>query len=231
MAQRRRVPEPRASTQQHAATDLPQEIPAWLEEVRLRVESEAPLMQALIRRSIMGVLAFSALSDESVVNATSAPTDFAALVRALSSQDLLNKLLEDLKQAEPLAPAFIRGIEAKRRLIEENGGVFTAEQAAQIIGISRQAVEKRRQSGKLLAVSTGRHGYLYPAWQFNESGTLAGLQDVLAVLEPHDEWMKTIFFVSKNPRLGDRTPVEMLRAGKLKRVLDTALVYGEHGSA
>src|SRR5580698_9926325 len=115
MAQRRRVPEPRAATQQQAATDLPPEIPAWLEEVRLRVESEAPLMQALIRRSIMGVLAFSALSDESVVNATSAPTDFAALVRALSSQDLLNKLLEDLKQAEPLAPAFIRGIEAKRR--------------------------------------------------------------------------------------------------------------------
>jgi hypothetical protein len=231
MPQRRRASEHQPATQQQAATDLPPEMPAWLEEVRLRVESEAPLMQVLIQRSIKGVLAFSVLSDESVVNATSAPTDFAALVRALSSQDLLNKLLEDLKQAEPLAPAFIRGIEAKRRLIEENGGVFTAEQVAQIIGISRQAVEKRRQSGKLVAVSTGRHGYLYPAWQFNESGTLAGLQDVLAVLEPHDEWMKTIFFVSKNPRLGDRTPVEMLKSGKLKQVLDTALVYGEHGSA
>jgi hypothetical protein len=206
-------------------------MPAWLEEVRLRVESETPLMQALIRRSINGVLSFSALSDASVINATAAPTDFAALVRALSSQELLNELLQDLKQAEPLAPAFIRGIVARRRLIKENGGVFTAEQVAGIIGISRQAVEKRRQAGKLIAVSTGRHGYRYPAWQFTESGTLAGLQDVLAVLEPHDEWMKTIFFVSRNPRLGDRTPAEMLRAGKITQVLDTALVYGEHGSA
>jgi hypothetical protein len=206
-------------------------MPAWLEEVRLRVENEAPLMQALIRRSINGVLRFSALSEEAVVNATSAPTDFATLVRALSSRDLLDELLGDLKQAEPLAPAFLRGIDAKRRLIEENGGVFTADQVAGIIGITRQAVEKRRQAGKLIAVSTGRHGYRYPAWQFNESGTVAGLQDVLAVLGPHDEWMKTIFFVSKNPRLGDHTPLEMLRAGKIRQVLDTASVYGEHGAA
>ena len=206
-------------------------MPAWLEEVRYRVASESPLMQALIRRSINGVLRFNSLSDASVINATSAPTDFVTLVRALSSQDLLKELLDDLKQAEPLAPAFIRGLEAKRRLIEENGGAFTAEQVAQMIGISRQAVEKRRQAGKLVAVSTGRHGYRYPGWQFSDSGTLAGLKDVLALLEGHDEWTKTIFFVSKNPRLGDRTPVKMLQVGKLKQVLDAALAYGEHGAA
>lgn len=144
---------------------------------------------------------------------------------------MLSELLQDLKQAEPLAPAFIRGIEAKQRFIEENGGALTSDQVAQIIGISRQAVEKRRNAGKLIALSTGRHGFLYPLWRFDESGTLEGLQDVLAVLEPHDEWVRTIFFVGKNPHLGGRTPVEMLRAGKLKDVLNAALIYGEHGSA
>lgn len=188
-------------------------------------------MQTLIRRSIMGVLTFINLSEESVVNATSAPTDVATLVRALSSKEVMGELLEDLKQAEPLAPAFVRGIQARRRLIEENGGALTSDQVAQIIGISRQAVEKRRSGGKLIAISTGRHGFLYPVWQFDKSGTLEGLQEVLAVLEPHDEWMRTIFFVSNNPRLGGRTPVEMLQAGKLKEVLDAALIYGEHGSA
>ncbi len=226
MAQRRRVSEPQNGKHQQAASEPPHEMPEWLEEVRLRIESKAPLLQTLIRRSIEGVLTFSALSETSVANAASAPTDLAALVRALSSQDFLL-----LKQAEPLAPAFIRGIEAKRRLIEENGGALSSEQVAQTLGISRQAVEKRRQAGKLVAISTGRHGYRYPVWQFSESGTLAGLQDVLDILAPHDEWMKTIFFVSKNPRLGDRTPVEMLKKRKLKQVLDTALVYGEHGSA
>src|ERR1022692_4679102 len=94
------------------------DIPEWLEAVRITVEQEAPIMQTLIRRAVRAVLRFSRLSEDSVVNATSAPTDLAVLVRALSS----GELFEDLRQAEPLAPAFIRGIEAKRRLIDENGG-------------------------------------------------------------------------------------------------------------
>jgi hypothetical protein len=220
----RREPAPVSKTRQ---PDVPLDTPEWLEEVRLRVEREAPLMQALMRRAIAAVMTFAALSEDTVVNASSAPNDLAALVRALSSDELL----EDLKQAEPLAPAFIRGIEAKRRLIEEHGGTLAAEQVGQIIGISRQAVEKRRQAGKLIALAMGRHGYRYPVWQFHESGTLPGLEEVLAVLAPHDEWMKTIFFIGENLRLADGAPVEMLKAGKVKQVLDAAQTYGEHGSA
>jgi len=221
---------PAAPAEQKSLAEPPIEMPEWLEEVRLRVEREAPMKQALIRRSIMGVLSFSRLSDESVVNATSAPTDLAALVRALSSEDMLREILEDLKQAEPLAPAFIRGIEAKRRFIEENGGALTSDQVAKIIGITRQAVEKRRSAGKLIGLSTGRHGFLYPVWQFQESGTLQGLPAVLDLLASHDAWMKTIFFVSRNPRLKDRTPAEMLRKGQLTEVLEAARAYCEHGS-
>ena len=230
MAQRLRRPEQKREKPRPPVGTL-QEIPEWLEEVRIRVERQAPLMQTLFRRSINGVLRLSALSEESVVNATSAPTDLGALVRALASQEALHELLEDLKQAEPLAPAFLRGIEAKRRVLEENGGVLTSEQVAEKIGISRQAVEKRRQAGKLVAVSTGRHGNLYPVWQFERSRVLAGLSEALAQLSGHDEWSQVIFFISKNPRLKDRTPIEMLKAGKLKEVLDAASVYGEHGSA
>jgi hypothetical protein len=184
-------------------------------------------MQALMRRATAAVMKFNALSEDSVVDATAAPTDLAALIRALSSDELL----ADLKQAEPLAPAFIRGIEEKRRLIEEHGGVLTSDQVGRIIGITRQAVEKRRQAGKLVALATGRHGYRYSIWQFQESGTLPGLEDVLGVLAPYDEWMKTIFFVGRNPRLGDCSPLEMLKAGKVNQVLDAAQAYGEHGSA
>jgi hypothetical protein len=184
-------------------------------------------MQALMRRAINAVLALATLSEDSVVEATAAPTDLAALVRALRSDELL----DDLSRAEPLAPAFIRGIEARQRLIEDHGGTLTAEQVAQMIGISRQAVEKRRQAGKLVALATGRHGYRYPVWQFSDSGTLPGLEEVLGVLAPHDEWMQTVFFVTKNPRLGDRAPTELLRAGKLTPVLDAAQMYGEQGLA
>jgi hypothetical protein len=184
-------------------------------------------MQALMRRAINAVMALATLSEDSVVEATAAPTDLAALVRALRSDELL----DDLSRAEPLAPAFIRGIEARQRLIKEHGGTLAAQQVAQTIGISRQAVEKRRQAGKLVALATGRHGYRYPVWQFSDSGMLPGLEEVLGVLAAHDEWMQTVFFVSKNPRLGDHTPLELLEAGELTQVLDAAQMYGEQGLA
>ena len=141
----------------------PREVPEWLERVRLAVESEDPIMKTVMVRAITAVLEFAALSDASVANAAAAPTDLTVLVRALSS----GELLDDLKRAEPLAPAFIRGIEVKRRLIEENGGALTAEEVANSLGITRQAVDKRRRAGKLLAITTGRHGYRYPVWQFS----------------------------------------------------------------
>src|SRR5437870_1677911 len=93
--------------------DAPQEIPEWIEQVRLIVEHEVPVMRTLMMRAINAVLAFNALSEASVVNAASAPTDLAVLLRALSAGEILN----DLRSVEPLAPAFIRGIEAKRKLL------------------------------------------------------------------------------------------------------------------
>jgi hypothetical protein len=118
---------------------------------------------------------------------------------------------------------------ASRRLIDENGGALTATQTGALLGISRQMVDKRRHAGKLLAISTGRHGYRYPAWQFERSGVLSGLEDVLKALASHDGWIQIAFFVSKNERLGG-TPIEALRAGRLNAVLDAAAVYGEHGA-
>lgn len=224
--------EHRPQSVSHGTTASPAEpprpLPEWLEEVRIAIEREAPIMQSVLQRAINAVLTFSELSDDSVVNASAAETDLEVLLRALSS----GEMLADLKDVEPLAPAFIRGIEAKRRLIEEHGGALTEEEVAKNLGISRQAVDKRREAGKLLALSIGRHGYRYPIWQFTDCGALPGLEDVLNVLAPHDEWMQLLFFVSSNPRLNGRTPAEALERGEdLRAVLDAAEVYTEHGAA
>lgn len=205
----------------------PPDLPEWLNEVRLTVESETPLMQVFMMRAINAVLRFTELSEDSIIDAAKSPRDLDVLVKGL----LATPIVDDLKAVQPLAPGFIRGYEAKRKLIEDHGGTLSAEKVGEILGITRQAVEKRRQSGKLLGLNIGRHGYRYPIWQFSESGNLPGLEQVLSVLASHDQWMQTAFFVSKNPRLNNRTPVEMLAAGEIDRVLDVASVYGEHGGA
>jgi hypothetical protein len=217
----------RAISSQGPPRDPPEAIPEWLDDVRRRVEREAPLMRTLMVRAIHAVLRFESLSEASIENAAAAPTDLAALLRALSS----GEILDDLRSVEPLAPAFIRGIEAKRKLLEGHGGTWTAEEAAKILGITRQAVDKRRRAGKLLGLTSGRYGYRYPVWQFTGSGVLEGLADTLSALAAHDEWIQAAFFVGNNPRLNGRTPVEMLGAGKVERVLAAAEAYGEHGAA
>src|ERR1700680_1345723 len=189
-------------------TPSPPTIPEWLDYVRITVENEAPLVQTLMRRAINAVLRFAELSEASVVRAAAAPNDLIVLVTALSS----GELLDELKSFEPLAPAFIRGIEAQRRLLEEYGGILTAQQAGEILGISRQSVDKRRRAHTLLPLTTGRHGYRYPAWQFTKFGAvLSGVEDVLQALGPHDEWMQAAFFASENPRLANRITVKVLK--------------------
>ena len=178
-------------------------------------------------RSINAVMRFEKLSEDSVVSATTASTDLGVLVRVLAS----GELVDDLRSFEPLAPAFIRGIEARNQLLNENGGTLTAEGAAGVLGISRQAVEKRRSAGNLLGLTTGRHGYRYPAWQFTRSGVLPGLEDILRALAPYDPWMQAAFFLGSNPRLKGKSPLEMLKAGQLSVVLKAAEAYGEHGAA
>jgi len=71
------------------ARQKPEELPEWLEDLRLRIERESPPKQAFLRRAVAAVLRLSVLSEESLVEAATAPTDLAALVRALSAPELL----------------------------------------------------------------------------------------------------------------------------------------------
>ena len=83
-------------------------------------------------------------------------------------------------------------------------------------------------------LSTGRRGYLYPAWQFGPEGMLPGLARVLAAIRTPDPWAKLVFMVNPNDRLGGESPVEVLRRqgeSDLGRVLEAASAYGEHGAA
>ena len=132
---------------------------------------------------------------------------------------------------DPLARAFLNGLDAKRRLIEQNGGVFKTEQVGAYLGISPQAVNKRRASCQLLGLTFRKRGHVFPAWQFTERGTMPGLEDVLLALAEHDEWMQNVFFISPNTWLGDRRPLDLLREGQIREVIDAAKEFGQHGAA
>ena len=136
-----------------------------------------------------------------------------------------------LATSDRLAKARLRGAVAMREVLGGDEGALTVGEVAKLLDISRQAVDKRRKVRRLLGVEVPKRGVLYPAWQFTRTGTLAGVGEVLAALHEHDSWAQARFFVTENDRLGGKRPLDVLRRGKLERVLDAASVFGEHGAA
>ncbi|NJO85858.1 MAG: hypothetical protein HC818_03905 [Synechococcaceae cyanobacterium RM1_1_27] len=149
-------------------------------------------------------------------------------------------MIEILSQSEslqlfhspnPLAAARSRGVQIKHELLYEEGDPLTSEQVAKFLGITRQAVDKRRSKLQLLAITTGRRGYLYPLEQFQDQGVIPGLDRVLQVLKDYSPWTQLMFLKSGDIRLEGKTPLECLKAGEVDQVIWAAQHYGEQGAA
>lgn len=145
-----------------------------------------------------------------------------ALVEVLTQPEALANLAPD----DPLAIARLKGVQVKQRLLYEDGAPLKSEQVAQLLNMSRQAVDKRRIKHQLLGVSMGRRGYLYPLCQFQDHQVIPGLAQVLNVLKDFSPWTQLMFLKTGDVRLGGKTPLTYLQDGKIEDVLAAAECYG-----
>jgi len=167
------------------------------------------------------------IPNDILVDAAAAPTDKEVLLRILEAP----QMAVPNKDAATIEASRAAGVVARDQLINAHGGSWPVEQVAKYLGLTRQAVDKRRKANKLIGLAIGRHGYLYPSWQFDRSGTLPGLEDVLHELRRLDPWSQLIFLLSPNDRLDGASPLEALRKGQINDVKVTASLFGEHGAA
>jgi hypothetical protein len=128
--------------------------------------------------------------------------------------------------------AVARGLEARQRLAEAEGGSLSSEQVARLLHISKTAVLKRLEAGRLLAWREERlRAARFPSWQFNDHGqVLAGLEAVLECLDQDaslDAWGKVLFFLQTKSGLGNKRPLDLLRAGNVKEACLAAQAYAE----
>jgi hypothetical protein len=136
-----------------------------------------------------------------------------------------------MKAKELLQEARLRGVLARDRLLQAEGGPLPAEKAAAFLRSTRQTVNNRRQKGALLGFQVGKRGYVYPAWQFTPDGALPGLGLVLAELRDCDPWTQLAFMLNANSRLRGETPLAELRRGHVEAVVKAARAYGRQGGA
>ena len=187
-------------------------------------DTKHPAFQSRILRAFINLE--EDLPSTTIEQATGAATDFLVALEALVSVPGSSQLIAD----DPLLAAKIRGLKRKKQMLEISGGALSSGQVADVLGISRQAVDKRRSSNQLLALTQGRRGYSYPSFQFDDGKTIRGLEEVLAELKALDPWMQMAFFTSPNERLGGKTPIESLQKGLVEEVTRAASGYGEQGA-
>ena len=159
------------------------------------------------------------------VAGTADPSDLARLAGIAFRQEF-----PVAKADNRLANAIARGITARQRLIEAEGGSMSAEEAAREIGISKTAILKRYQKGQIIAWREERQNAVrFPAWQFRDGKVLDGLEEVLKALNAGsrlDDSGRMLFFLSKMGFLGGKRPLDCLRAGDVNKALQAAAGYG-----
>lgn len=188
---------------------------------------DEPLRAAFLARSLTALARVVPRLDSATLgDAVGQPSDYAVLLRVLQEP----AALATLEAGDPLAEAYLRGLEIDAEILRSEGGVMTVEEVAKHLGVTRQAVDKRRRAGHLLALPIGRHRYAYPAWQFDPSGVLAGFEDVMDEFFAIGPWTRAAFFLGANTSLDSRRPLDELRRGNIDDVRRAAGALGQHGA-
>ena len=186
------------------------------------------LAQAFLKRSVkMLERVSSSASSEALKSALSSPTDVGGVASLLSD---LAPLGVDLSVVDPFMEAMARGAAIKHELLTGSGGGLTSSQVSSALGITRQAVDKRRSRRALLAVPNGSGEYVYPACQFTSDGVIPGLEEVLRAFQIRSPWTQLSVLLASAPALGGKTILEALKSGATERAIAIAASFGEQAA-
>jgi len=186
------------------------------------------LAQAFLKRSVkMLERVSSSASSDALKSALSSPTDVGGVASLLSD---LAPLGVDLSAVDPFMEAMARGAAIKRELLTNGGGGLTSSQVSSALGITRQAVDKRRNRRALLAVPNGSGEYVYPACQFTSDGVITGLEEVLRAFQIRSPWTQLSMLLACAPALGGKTILEALKSGAIERAIAIAASFGEQAA-
>ena len=169
-----------------------------------------PVRAAFQRRSLEALHRIASTAPiESLEAALAAPTDVGTLARALGDPDAIGAAVVSL---EPLAPLIARNAEHRTELLQAAGGTLNASEVAQLLNITRQAVDKRRRSHGLLGLRQGGDWH-YPRCQFDEAQheVIPDLPRFLRELKSDSPWVVLDLLLTPDGTLGGSPPLDILR--------------------
>lgn len=130
-------------------------------------------------------------------------------------------------RSDPLLVAIATGTVLKKALLKRAGGTWNVNQVAKALEISRQAVDKRRDRGALLAVPSGQGDYLYPRCQFTEDGVIPELDTVLRSFRVHNPWTQLSALLAPAATLDGEQVLKALKKGNVEGVVSAISSIGD----
>jgi hypothetical protein len=116
-----------------------------------------------------------------------------------------------------------------RHLLKHAGGTLSQDAVAARLGLSLADVERLTGEHRLLAIKLDGANE-YPVWQFDETGVVTGLEQVLAELSGLSVVLQVTFFLSGDERMGVER-IDYLRAqGPDSALLNQARQLGKQGA-
>ena len=193
-----------------------------------RVSEAVGAMQEILRRRLHHAVAdlVEQLSEFGLRNALEQSTGVESLEAVIGEVTLQAAAESTQDRVERLHDLY----RAKSALLVRAGGTLSAAQVGELLGqVSRQAVEKRRERGTLLAVQL-RGEYHYPLCQFEGAEVIEGLPRVLKAFTVQNGWTQLSVLLSEQDALDGRTVLQALRAGEVAAAVDVAASFGNTGS-
>jgi len=206
----------------------PVDVKFLLSALRILANRRAPARTAVLTRGLEALEEIEAQLDENQI---------AGILANSSDRDILIDLLEQAPPSDidsgndALRNARLRGNQMREQILLAEGGYLSAEQVGKHLHITRQAVDRRRSKGQLLALPIGAKAYAYPQWQFDESGVLPGFVETLASFTLPGPWTRAAFLLSPNRLLNGARPLDELRNGNVADVKKAAASYGDQSAA
>ncbi len=130
---------------------------------------------------------------------------------------------------DPLAPARVRGLAARERLIDRAGGLLRLREAAKRLDVTTQAVSGRRSRDTILAVPMPNGEWVYPVCQFSEHGLVPGIESFVRSFDETDPWTRLAVLLAPSGRYGGKSALDLLKEGRRVEARTIAATYGEQG--
>lgn len=187
----------------------------WSRANKGSAKNTAPTLTCVLRlrahRALESVM--KAMPSDALFEAAAAPRDLDALILAVSA----GAIELPATQKDPMTGAMILAFDHRRQLLEQASPLLTAAEVQKILGVSRQAIDKRRERGSILGIRIG-HNWAYPQLQFDLEGggqVYPCLSKVLAIHKGDSAWVVLDSLLAADPAFGGMTLLQVVREGRV----------------